>query len=104
MIGKLRHPLTASIIGSTLSVLACGLALNATSEIKDSRRKSIVISCNEGNVHHNEARVFIGQLAGKGPKPRTATEKKLQEEQLHLFLEAVAPYHDCAERVKKLTK
>jgi hypothetical protein len=105
VINRLKHPLTVSIIGSILSLFACGLALNATQEIKDSRRNSILLSCQEGNTHHKEAKQLIqGLLIKTEQGPHTKAAAKLQEEEISIFVEAIAPKHDCAKRVKTLTK
>lgn len=105
MLAHLKHPLTVALIGSVISIFACALALNATSEIKDSRRKSIIVSCEESNMHHAQAKGLLAALAAKtATKKRTSAELARQHELLEVLVEAIAPKYDCAARVKKLTK
>lgn len=105
MLAHLKHPLTVALIGSVISIFACGLALNATSEIKDSRRKSILISCRESNAHHAEAKVLLSGLVAKSTtKKFSPAEAIKQHELLEILVDAIAPKYDCAARLKKLTK
>lgn len=105
MLNRLRHPLVVSLIGSVISIFACGVALNATNEIKASRRSSIIISCNESNMHHDQAKELLGALVAKSTtKKLTPAETTRQHELLEILVEAIAPKYNCAARLKKLTK
>lgn len=115
----LMHPLTVALVGSAISIFACGLALHASSaakhasmialnntrEIRASRRNSILVSCREQNEHHDNARALLGVLLSKSSvKPRNQAQLARQHEEIEIFVEAIAPKYDCAKRLAKFTK
>lgn len=120
MLQKLAHPLLIALVGSTLSVVACvlalqgshearsasRLALSATEEIRSSRSNSILLSCEEQNERHVVARAGLEALAQRTRPKRSPSraEAKEQARVLELFVEAVAPKYDCAARLRQLTR
>lgn len=76
-------------------------------EQAESRRNGILISCQESNERHEKAEGFVQQLVEKAPqKPQTKAEKKVQAEEIELFVDAIAPSYtpkQCSERVEKFT-
>lgn len=76
-------------------------------EQEESTRNRVLISCQESNERHEKAEGFVAQLVEKSPnKPQTKEQKKVQAEEIELFVDAIAPSYtpkQCSERVEKFT-
>lgn len=80
-------------------------AHEAIVEVKNSRRNSVLLSCEESNNRHHHALIGLEILVSKQGKPNpTAIEKKTNQAIVIAFVEALAPKYDCALRVRELTK
>jgi|HubBroStandDraft_5_1064220.scaffolds.fasta_scaffold01601_8 hypothetical protein len=80
-------------------------AHEAIVEVKNSRRNSVLLSCEESNSRHHHALIGLEILVAKQGKPNpTAIEKKTNQAIVIAFVEALAPKYNCALRVRELTK
>jgi hypothetical protein len=106
---RLNHALAAIVglmIGGGLGIGGTAVvALKAVHEVKSSRIRSVEISCREADEHHRTAQVGLEALALRTSPPNpTPAEIKARKITLDAFVNALAPYYDCAQRVKTLTK
>lgn len=105
-----------TIAAILLSVFALSHANTAVGTADESTHQRILLTCEEANDRHNKAKLGIEALIAKSP-PKSTLPKKVQEEQLALFINALSPEYvagrgsqaqreaqGCAKRVAELTK
>lgn len=94
------------------------LALKTSSEIADSRRNAVLLSCREVNDRHNTAKAGMERLVARTqPKPPTKAQAKRNKHTLDEFVDALAPSYvagkgslkarereGCERRLRELTR
>lgn len=96
-----------SILALSQGIKASSRALEATHEIKSSRRSSIIASCREQNERHDKtvmrANVVL-DAESRTLKPVERVRAEQQREFVILLVSALAPKKDCQQRADRLTK
>lgn len=81
------------------------IGIDNINEIKSSRKKSILISCREGDEHNRQARLGLEALVAKrSNKHFDKQEESTNKIVINEFVNAIAPYYNCSVRVRELTE